>query len=212
MSNDAPDLWSAMANALRSSITPKALQDGTTVNDSEAIKALIESVQHPCEGRDLMWQAAAWKTRALGGTIHMGTRLESLRYDDRIGLWMITAQKHTGETVKFTAYHVISSAPISDLVSAFAEEPACAEADDKCNVEIIRAALGEKYPSLHLVGESAMDENDSQDHAMLSSMLAVKTIVAGAMLDDDRDINDDEGAEEDVASASMLQGGLRKAG
>ena len=37
------DLWSAMSNALRNSMTPKGKKDGTRAHDGEVIKTLIES-------------------------------------------------------------------------------------------------------------------------------------------------------------------------
>ena len=69
------DLWSAMANALRNSIVPKGKKDGTKAHDGEVIKTLIESFEYPRKGPGMMWDAAAAKTRAQGGTIHMGTAL-----------------------------------------------------------------------------------------------------------------------------------------
>ena len=46
-------------------------------DDGEVIKTLIESFQYPRKGPGMMWDAAARKTRAQGGAIHMGTRLDS---------------------------------------------------------------------------------------------------------------------------------------
>ena len=72
------DLWTAMANALRNSIAPKGVKDGTKAHDGEVIKTLIESFEYPRKGPGMMWDAAAAKTRAQGGTIHMGTTLDGL--------------------------------------------------------------------------------------------------------------------------------------
>ncbi len=121
------DLWSAMANALRNSIKPKGFKDGTKAHDGEVIKTLIESFQYPRKGPGMMWDAAAAKTRAQGGTIHMGTVLSSLDYDAAKKLWTITAKGQDGETKTFTANHVISSAPITELVASFKEQPKAAE-------------------------------------------------------------------------------------
>ena len=76
------DLWSAMANALRNSIKPAGFKDGTKAHDGEVIKTLIESFKYPRLGPGMMWDAAAKKTRAQGGTIHMGTKLMGLTSDE----------------------------------------------------------------------------------------------------------------------------------
>jgi protoporphyrinogen oxidase len=328
------DLWSAMANALRNSVKPKGFNDGTAANDGEVIKTLIESFQYPRKGPGMMWDAAAKKTRAQGGKIHMGTRLVGLSYDNNNGLWTITARKQTGEVMAFTANHVISSAPIRELVHAFDQKPACVAAADKLryrdfitvalvvnkpdlfpdnwiyihepsvkvgriqnfrswspemvpdeklaclgleyfcfegdglweapdedllalarrelaqiglaseaecidgcvvrqkkaypvyddgykrNVEAIRTELADKYPSLHLVGRNGMHKYNNQDHAMMTSMLTVKNIVAGEMLYDIWNVNEDaeyheagnSGAEEALKSVRMVPAKLRKAG
>jgi protoporphyrinogen oxidase len=125
------DLWSAMANALRNSVLPKGVKDGTKAHDGEGkgevIKTLIESFEYPRKGPGMMWDAAAAKTRAQGGTIHMGTALKSLSYDAHAKLWTITTSTHEGEIKVFTARHVISSAPIKELIESIAPTPDCLE-------------------------------------------------------------------------------------
>ena len=117
------DLWSAMANALRNSILPKGKKDGTTAHDGDVIKTLIESFEYPRKGPGMMWEAAAAKTRAQGGTIHMGTTLTSLTYDAKRKQWTITASTTDGGTQTFTANHVISSAPITELMASISPVP-----------------------------------------------------------------------------------------
>src|SRR6476646_8263120 len=101
------DLWSAMANALRRSIGTSA---GPLESD-KVIKTLIESFQYPRKGPGMMWDAAAAKVKAQGGAIHMGCKLESLSWDEKSGVWTITASTAQGPRF-FTARHLISSAPI----------------------------------------------------------------------------------------------------
>ena len=320
------DLWTAMASALRNSIAPKGFKDGTKVHDGEAIKTLIDSFEYPRKGPGMMWDAAARKTREQGGTIHMGTRLMGLSFDKAAALWTITAHKTDGEILSFTAKHVISSAPIRELVHSFTDKPAstataeklryrdfitvavvvdkpdlfpdnwiyihepsvkvgriqnfrswspemvpdeklaclgleyfCFEGDglwtapdeelialakkelaiiglateaeciDGCvvrqkkaypvyddgykqNVETIRADLAETYPTLHLVGRNGMHKYNNQDHAMMTSMLTVKNIIAGEMLFDIWNVNEDaeyhesgnSGTEEALKSVRMV--------
>ena len=300
------DLWSAMANALRNSMKPpKGVKDGTKANEGPVIKTLIESFQYPRKGPGMMWDAAAAKTRAQGGTIHMGTTLESLAWDMHLETWSITARDTSGKCQSFTAKHVISSAPIRELVGSISPTPAClgaakslryrdfltvslivdkpdlfpdnwiyihepsvkvgriqnfrswspemvpdqklsclgleyfcfegdgvwasrdedlialakrelalvglaAENDvkDGCvvrqkkaypvydetykfHVDTVRDDLEANYPTLHLVGRNGMHKYNNQDHAMMTSMLTVKNILAGAKTFDVWNVNED---------------------
>ncbi len=117
------DLWSAMANALRNSMVPKGKMDGTSAHDGDVIKTLIESFRYPRKGPGMMWEAAAEKTRAQGGTIHMGTKLSGLNYDADKKQWNIVAETQSGEERHFTADHVISSAPVRELMQAISPRP-----------------------------------------------------------------------------------------
>jgi putative flippase GtrA len=51
----------------------------------------------------------------------------------------------------------------------------------KANVETVPCEVAEKYPTLHLVGRNGMHKYN-QDHAMMTSMLTVKNILANAPL------------------------------
>ncbi len=109
------DLWSAMASALRKSILPDRPAIGP---DGTVIKTLIESFQYPRKGPGMMWEEAARKIRAAGGAIHMGHALSGLAYDASAKLWTITARREDGSEAVFTANHVVSSAPVRELVQA----------------------------------------------------------------------------------------------
>jgi protoporphyrinogen oxidase len=91
----------------------------------KVIKTLIESFQYPRRGPGMMWEAASAKVVAQGGTIHMGHALESLSWDRASGLWTITARTAEGRR-EFTAEHVISSAPIRELMAAIRPVPVSA--------------------------------------------------------------------------------------
>jgi protoporphyrinogen oxidase len=143
------DLWTAMSSALRNSMRPKGVKDGTKAHDGEVIKTLIESFEYPRKGPGMMWDAAAAKTRAQGGTIHMGTTLQSLAYDQAIKRWTITTSTADGETKMFSANQIISSAPIRELVHSFAEKPACVAAADKLRYrDFITVSLVVEKPDL----------------------------------------------------------------
>jgi protoporphyrinogen oxidase len=73
----------------------------------------------------------------------------------------------------------------------------------KENVETIRADLAEKYPTLHLVGRNGMHKYNNQDHAMMTSMLTVKNIIAGENLFDIWNVNEDAEYHEAGDSGSL---------
>ena len=320
------DLWSAMANALRNSVKPKGVQDGTGAHDGPVIKTLIDSFQYPRKGPGMMWDAAARKTREQGGQIDMGTSLQSLSFNQASGLWTITAKDMSGQSREYTARHVISSAPIRELVHSFTDKPKCISSADslryrdfitvalvvnkpdlfpdnwiyihepsvkvgriqnfrswspemvpdeklaclgleyfcfegdglwtapddellalarrelakiglateqecidgcvvrqkkaypvydedyKFHVETVRAELAESYPTLHLVGRNGMHKYNNQDHAMMTSMLTVRNIIAGQQTFDIWNVNEDaeyheageSGVEEALTSVRMV--------
>lgn len=82
----------------------------------------------------------------------------------------------------------------------------------KENVAAIRSELEQKFPSLHLVGRNGMHKYNNQDHAMMTSMLTTKNIIAGEKLFDIWNVNEDaeyhesgnSGAQEALKSVRMV--------
>ncbi|PSC04092.1 FAD-dependent oxidoreductase [Alsobacter soli] len=91
--------------------------------DGEVIKTLIESFQYPRKGPGMMWEAAARKTREQGGRILMDRTLSAMEWDEAARLWTVTARRGDGSVETFTANHVISSAPITELTAAIKPAP-----------------------------------------------------------------------------------------
>lgn len=63
--------------------------------------------------------------------------------------------------------------------------------DYAANVDVMRAELEEKYPTLHLVGRNGMHRYNNQDHAMMTAMLTTENILAGKRLYDTWCVNED---------------------
>jgi protoporphyrinogen oxidase len=82
----------------------------------EVIKTLIDSFRYPRKGPGMMWEACAEKVRARGGVIHMGRKVTGCDYDAEGGLWTVTHQGASGDRAQTQARHVISSAPMRQLV------------------------------------------------------------------------------------------------
>ncbi|HUF62897.1 MAG TPA: NAD(P)/FAD-dependent oxidoreductase [Verrucomicrobiales bacterium] len=59
------------------------------------------------------------------------------------------------------------------------------------NVAVIRKALEERFPSLHLAGRNGMHKYNNQDHSMMTAMLCVENILAGQRIRDPWMVNED---------------------
>jgi len=111
------DLTIAMKHALMRSFNLKP-----RTAPGVAVKTLIETFEYPRKGPGMMWDAAARKIRERGGRLLMGRTLERLSFDEAAKLWTIEVSgAHGPET--YTARHVVSSAPVRDLMERLARRP-----------------------------------------------------------------------------------------
>jgi protoporphyrinogen oxidase len=86
-------------------------------------KTLIESFRYPRRGPGMMWEACAKKIAALGGEIVMGRKLAQLSYDSQTQIWTVETVSGAGAPESFCARHVVSSAPVRELVAALRPTP-----------------------------------------------------------------------------------------
>jgi protoporphyrinogen oxidase len=70
--------------------------------------------------------------------------------------------------------------------------------DYAANVDVIRAELEARFPTLHPVGRNGMHKYNNQDHAMMTAMLTVKNILAGRRVFDVWSVNQDAEYHEDA--------------
>jgi protoporphyrinogen oxidase len=114
------DLRVAVTNALKQSFgrRSKAAAAG-----GDVVKTLIETFQYPRKGPGMMWEAAAARIRERGGRILMGRELVELAYDNVHRLWRIAVVTADGKPESFTARHVVSSAPVRELVQKLSPKP-----------------------------------------------------------------------------------------
>ncbi|WP_375250286.1 NAD(P)/FAD-dependent oxidoreductase [Sphingomonas sp.] len=83
------------------------------------------------------------------------------------------------------------------------------------NVDMLRREIEGRYPTLHCVGRNGMHRYNNQDHAMMTAMLTVRNIEAGARVYDIWAVNEDaeyheSGNEgEQAALGSLRQGPAR---
>ena len=112
------DLGVAVRDAVRRSLRLKRrTQPGVTV------KTLIERFEYPRRGPGMMWEAAARKVVAQGGRLLMGHELTRLSYDSAQGLWHISLTDTSGDRENYAARHVVSSAPIAELIAKIDPPP-----------------------------------------------------------------------------------------
>jgi protoporphyrinogen oxidase len=126
----------SLSSAILAALLPKKKKQ--PADRSQTIKTLIDSFRYPRKGPGMMWEAAADRTRAQGGTIRMGAQVTALEKLPS-GRWRVGFETAAGsggpagrpaDTEWFEAEHVISSAPMRELAAAIspALPPAVLEA------------------------------------------------------------------------------------
>jgi len=110
------DLATAVINGLKRSLRLGRKADRDDKTGAATVKTLIESFQYPRQGPGMMWEEAARKIKARGGRILMGRELVRLEFDAARNYWRIETAAANGEREIYTARHVVSSAPLRELV------------------------------------------------------------------------------------------------
>lgn len=83
---------------------------------TKVIKTLINSFRYPRKGPGMMWEAAAAKVQTMGGKVEMGARVNGCSYDAASETWTVQYTDLNGNQQTIEAEHVISSAPMRELV------------------------------------------------------------------------------------------------
>jgi protoporphyrinogen oxidase len=117
------DLRTAVINGLKRSLGIGSKAGGEMKSGADTVKTLIESFQYPRKGPGMMWEAAAAKIRAQGGRILMGRELISLEFEASRNLWRIEVATTDGNRESYAARHVVSSAPVRELVERIRPMP-----------------------------------------------------------------------------------------
>jgi protoporphyrinogen oxidase len=71
-----------------------------------------------------MWEACAAKVRAMGGEVEMGMTVVGCHYNAGERLWTVTYEDRDGNRHCIDTEHVISSAPLRQLVNGITPRPA----------------------------------------------------------------------------------------
>jgi protoporphyrinogen oxidase len=102
----------SLGSAIKNALLPQRYNGDRT----KVIKTLINSFRYPRRGPGMMWEACAEKTKAMGGKIEMGCKVTRCSYDDASGSWAVEYMDRQGNSLTLEAEHVISSAPMRELV------------------------------------------------------------------------------------------------
>ncbi len=102
----------SLGSAIRNALLPKRQSKDRT----KVIKTLINSFRYPRKGPGMMWEACAEKTKQMGGQIEMGCKVTGCSYDEAASAWTIQFTDRQGLTQTLESEHVISSAPMRELV------------------------------------------------------------------------------------------------
>ena len=140
-------LKTAILNALLPAKPPK--------RRNEVVKALIEAFRYPRRGPGMMWEKCAERIAAAGGSIRLGMRVVGCQYDRAGDRWIVTAEDAEQTRHAFPADHVISSAPIRELVNGIT--PALPQ-------EAVDAANALKYRDFVVVALMLRDRNVFADN------------------------------------------------
>ena len=116
-------------------------------------KTLIEFFRYPRRGPGMMWDAAARDIEQSGGHLKRGRNVDGMCYDETAKLWTVSATTSDGFRETYRARHVLSSAPIRDLIGML-QPPAASR----------KAAAGLKYRdflTVVLIGNSKLELPDN---------------------------------------------------
>ena len=102
----------SLGSAIKNALFPQRYNGDRT----KVIKTLINSFRYPRRGPGMMWEACAEKMKAKGGKIEMGCKVTRCSCDEVSGSWTVEYKDRQGDLHTIEAEHVISSAPMRELV------------------------------------------------------------------------------------------------
>ena len=105
----------SLGSAIRNALFPPR---HSSPNQSRVIKTLINRFRYPRRGPGMMWEAAAAKMQSLGGELRMGCRVTGLEYNELTDRWTVQFRDREGREQSLEAEHVISSAPLRELIGS----------------------------------------------------------------------------------------------
>jgi len=137
-------LMTAVLNAL----LPKRRQNGQT------IKTLIDSFRYPRKGPGMLWEECANKIKKMNGTVELGQRVIRCEFNEKT--WRTIFQDQQGRQRSIESTHLISTAPIRELVNDYLKPEA--------SVVLQQAASALKYRDFLIVVLILKDKKQFDDN------------------------------------------------
>src|SRR6202023_7652 len=103
----------SLGSAIKNALLPQRSSNG---DRTKVIKTLINSFRYPRKGPGMMWEVCTEKTKAMGGQVDMGCKGVGCEYDEPTSRWSVSFRDRQGDVQTLEAEHVISSAPMRELV------------------------------------------------------------------------------------------------
>jgi protoporphyrinogen oxidase len=94
----------------------KAIINSMKPGGGSDVTSLIEEFDYPRLGPGMMWESAADRVRAAGGSIHFDSPVIAIEH--RGGRARAVRYRHGGKDHRLPADHIISSMPLAELISA----------------------------------------------------------------------------------------------
>jgi protoporphyrinogen oxidase len=104
----------SLSKAARNAMWPQPSPTEIGNNRTAQIKTLITSFRYPRLGPGMLWEAAAEKVTANGGSVRMDTRVTAVEHTPA-GTWRVTARQGN-QNSRHEVDHLISSAPLGWLI------------------------------------------------------------------------------------------------
>ena len=102
----------SLATAVLNAMSPKRRPRGR----GDVVKTLIDTFRYPRRGPGMMWETCAARITEMGGEVRLGATVVGCRLDDHARRWTIEYEDRAGGRQSLDVDHVISSAPIRELV------------------------------------------------------------------------------------------------
>ncbi len=102
----------SLGSAIKNALSPQRYNGDRT----KVIKTLINSFRYPRRGPGMMWEACAEKMKAMGGKLETGCKVICCSYNEVSSSWRVEYKGREGGLHAIEAEHVISSAPMRELV------------------------------------------------------------------------------------------------
>ncbi len=102
----------SLGSAIKNALFPQR----PSRDKSKVIKTLINSFRYPRKGPGMMWEVCAEKMQAMGGELEMGCQVTGCEFNELTETWSVHFRDREGRAQTLDAEHVISSAPMRDLI------------------------------------------------------------------------------------------------